>query len=121
MKKNYIYIILLASAILLLSITYMLSKEDMLFYGLAPKATYKGYKIYDIVEQRHLACAEAIEILDHDQTYDYYFDCLKSSQIYFVSKTQVMNVHDAYNKKIISKEELYKLGIISRMERSSYE
>lgn len=121
MKKKYIYIILFALAILLLSITYILSKENTMFLGLEPKATYKGYKIYDLVEQRHLACAEAIEILDHDDKYDYYFNCLRSSQIFFVSKDEVINIHTAYQRKIITKEELYRLGIISRMERSTYE
>lgn len=120
MEKKIIYIIILSALLVLLSIPMMLSKEDKLFFGLEPKATYKGYKIYDLVEQRGLACAEMIEILDQDTKYDYYFDCLKSSQIYFVSKDETINIHTAYARKIITKEKLYELKIISRMERTNF-
>lgn len=85
--------------------------------GLKPKAIYKDYKIYDIIEQKGLACAEALEILDSDYKYDYAFSCLKSSKIYFVNDKKVINVHEAYNKKIITKEELYKLNIVIRIDR----
>jgi hypothetical protein len=85
------------------------------FIGLNPIATYREYKIYDLVKQRHLACAEAIEILDSDEEYDYYFECLKSDKIYFVSDKETLKVKEAYKRGIITKEELYNLGIVKRM------
>jgi hypothetical protein len=88
-----------------------------LFYGLSPKAIYHNYKIYDLVEQKKLMCAEAIEILDSDNDYIYYFNCLKSGQIYLVKGINKIKVKEAYNKGIISKEDLYELGIIDRMSR----
>jgi hypothetical protein len=94
---------------------YCTLNKDM-FSGLEPKAVYNEYKIYDIVEQRGLACAEAIEFLAGDTEYDYYFNCLKSDRIYLVSDTEVIKVKDAYKRGIISKETLYELKIVDRME-----
>ena len=117
MKKN---IIIALSLIFVLFIVLMIScilNKDM-FSGLEPKAIYNEYKIYDIVEQRGLACAEAIEFLASDSEYDYYFNCLKSDRIYLVSDKEVIKVKDAYNRGIITKEALYELKIVDRMESS---
>jgi hypothetical protein len=108
--------ILIATAIILLIMFFYELNNS--FIGLNPITTYEGYKIYDIVKQRGLACAEAIEILDSDEIYDYYFDCLRSSKIYFVSDKEAITIHEAYDRGIISKEKLYELGIVDRMERS---
>ena len=99
----------------LIVMAVMFQNENQMFEGLEPKATYKGYKIYDLVEQKHLMCAEAIEILDSDNQYDYYFNCLKSGNIYFVNDKEIIKVRDAYNRGIITKEKLYELGIVDRM------
>ncbi|MFA5407463.1 MAG: hypothetical protein WC343_01680 [Bacilli bacterium] len=121
MKKKHLgYLFLFITFLLSISILIFYN-ANKLFWGLEPKAIYKEYKIYDLVEQRSLACAEAIEILDSDDTYDYYFNCLKSDRIYFVSDTETIKIHEAYDRGIITKEELYELGIISRMERVKYE
>lgn len=116
MKK----LMLIVSSVIFLIIILMIYKlfnQDM-FYGLQPKAIYNDYKIYDIVEQRGLACAEAIEILVSDGLYDYYFNCLKSDRIYLVNDNEIIKVKDAYKKGIISKEKLYELKILDRMQSS---
>ena len=87
------------------------------FDGLKPKASYKDYKIYDLIEQKGLACAEAIEFIGNDETYDYYFNCLKSDQIFFVNDEEVIKVKTFYEAGYISLEELYNLNIIDRMEK----
>ena len=88
------------------------------FDNLEPKASYQEYKIYDLVEQKGLACAEAIEFIGNDPNYDYYFNCLKSDQIYFVSDEEVIKVKHFYDAGLISLEELYNLNIINRMEKT---
>jgi hypothetical protein len=116
MKK---FIILSLTAIFIIFIVLMvecMNRNDDMFYGLNPKAIYNEYKIYDIVEQKGLPCAEAIEILATDSKYEYYFNCLKSDQIYLVKGDTVIKVKDAYNKGIITKEKLYELRIIDRYE-----
>lgn len=87
------------------------------FDGLKPKASYQDYKIYDLIEQKGLACAEAIEFIGNDETYDYYFNCLKSDQIFFVNDEEVIKVKTFYEAGYISLEELYNLNIIDRMEK----
>jgi len=115
-KKTIIALVLIFTIIIsLVSISYY--NNHKLFWGLEPKATYNGYKIFDIVEQRGLACAEAIEILDSDDKYSYYFPCLKSSRIYFVKNHEVINVHKAYKEGIITLQKLYELKIVDRMEK----
>lgn len=101
-------------ALLLIVLTFSYQPKD-LFYGLKPKVTFGEYKIYDIVEQRNLACAEMIEILDSDEIYEYYFNCLRSDQIYFVSETEIIKVKTFYKAGLITKEQLYELKIIDRM------
>jgi hypothetical protein len=112
MKNKTLYIL---TAIIIILLCIFLYWDNNLFIGLNPIATYKDYKIYDLVEQRHLACAEAIEILDSDEEYDYYFSCLKSDKIYFVSDKETIKVKEAYKMGIITKENLYDLGIVKRM------
>ncbi|MDD3048681.1 MAG: hypothetical protein PHQ89_01655 [Bacilli bacterium] len=119
MKKKVICYIVLA--ILLFTSLYFFIKKDndktsYLFSGLNPIATYKGYDIYDIIKQKDLACAEMIEILDSDDTYQYYFNCLRSGSIYFANKDEIIKVKEAYSRGIITKEKLYELGIVDRME-----
>lgn len=87
------------------------------FDGLKPKASYQNYKIYDLIEQKGLACAEAIEFIGNDDSYDYYFNCLKSDQIFFVSDEEVIKVKIFFEAGLISLEELYNLNIIDRMEK----
>jgi len=87
------------------------------FDGLKPKASYQNYKIYDLIEQKGLACAEAIEFIGNDDSYDYYFNCLKSDQIFFVSDEEVIKVKTFFEAGHISLEELYNLNIIDRMEK----
>lgn len=115
MKNKLLYGAFIFIVLILGIIIVLYNSDNNIFMGLRPKAIYKNYKIYDVVEQKGLPCAEAIEILDSDETYDYYFNCLKSSQIYFVSDEEIIKIHDAYDRKIITKEKLYELGIIDRM------
>ncbi|MDD2203086.1 MAG: hypothetical protein PHT75_01145 [Bacilli bacterium] len=118
MEKKFLYGIIVILVILVIVFGFKLKNGDHLFVGLEPKAHYKQYRIYDIIEQKGLACAEAIEILASDETYEYYFNCLKSDRIYFVSDEEVIKVHEAYDRKIITKEELYDLGIIDRLVKT---
>ena len=87
------------------------------FAKLEPKAVYGDYEIYDLIEQNNLACAEAIEYLDTDDRYQYYFDCLRSDQIFFVSDEEIIKVKHFYAAGLISLEELFRLDIIDRMEK----
>lgn len=66
-------------------IIYTDYKKDNEYIDIKPKAIYKEYKIYDLVESRSLACAEAIEILGVSGEYSYYLPCIKSGKIMFVS------------------------------------
>lgn len=104
--------------ILLLSLSSC-TQDDFLsrFDGLQPKSNYQIYKIYDLIEQRGLACAEAIEYIGEDPKYDYYFNCLKSDQIFFVSDEEVIKVKNFFEAGLISLEELYNLKIIDRMNK----
>lgn len=92
-------------------------QDDFLsrFDGLQPKAIYREFKIYDLVEQKNLPCAEAIEFIGEDLEYDYYFNCLRSNQIFFISDEEVIKVKNFYNAELITLEELYNLKIIDRM------
>lgn len=106
--------------ILLLIISLSACTQDTFlsrFEGLKPKASYQEFKIYDLIEQKGLACAEAIEFIGNDNTYDYYFNCLKSDQIFFVSEEEVIKVKTFFEAGRISLEELYNLNIIDRMEK----
>lgn len=106
--------------ILLLIISLSACNQDAFlsrFEGLKPKASYQEFKIYDLIEQKGLACAEAIEFIGNDDTYDYYFNCLKSDQIFFVSEEEVIKVKTFFEAGRISLEELYNLNIIDRMEK----
>lgn len=87
------------------------------FDGLQPKAIYNEFKIYDLIEQKALACAEAIEYIGNDPTYDYYFNCLKSDQIFFVSDEEVIKVKTMFAAGHITLETLYELKIIDRMTK----
>lgn len=118
MEKKVLYGIIAVLTVLVIVFGLKLKNGDHLFVGLEPKAIYKQYKIYDIIEQKGLACAEAVEILASDATYDYYFNCLKSDKIYFVSDEEVIKVLEAYDRKIITKEELYDLGIVDRLVKA---
>jgi hypothetical protein len=106
----------LISALLIgtITLTGCLPNSNDIFKGLSPKAIYGDYKIYDLVEQRNLMCAEAIEFLEITEEYEYYFNCLKSDQIFLVGNNQVIKVKVAYDAGIIDAETLYELGIISR-------
>lgn len=104
--------------ILILIINLFACSQDSFlsrFKGLYPKATYQKYKIYDLIEQNGLACAEAIEFIGNDDSYDYYFNCLKSNQIFFVSDEEVIKVKTFYEAGLITLEELFNLKIIDRI------
>lgn len=107
--------------IILLSLLFLAScqRPDPFarFDKLEPKAVYGNYEIYDLIEQNMLACAEAIEYLDTDSNYQYYFNCLKSDQIFFVSDEEIIKVKHFYAAGLISLNELYELKIIDRMEK----
>jgi len=109
-NKKFISILLAGT----LTLTGCLPSTNDKFKGLSPKAIYGDYKIYDLVEQRNLACAEAIEFLEINEEYEYYFNCLKSDQIFLVGNDQVIKVRVAYDAGLIDAETLYELGIISR-------
>lgn len=116
--KNIFYILIIVILIILISLTF--NKKDCIgseFSDLEPKAVFGNYKIYDLIEQKGLMCAEAIEILGSDEKYSYYFSCLKSGQIYLVSDEEIIKVKNAYDAGIITKEELYDLNIVERMEK----
>jgi hypothetical protein len=104
--------------ILLLSLSSC-KQDDFLsrFDGLQAKANYQIYKIFDLVEQRDLPCEEALEFIGDDPKYNYYFNCLKSNQIYFVSDEEVIKVKNFYEAGLITLEELYNLKIIDRMNK----
>jgi hypothetical protein len=116
MKKLILYLTLFIVFAFIILMALCMNRNDDMFYGLSPKAIYGSYKIYDLVEQRGLMCAEALEILDQDERYEYYFNCLKSGQIYLVSDTETILVRDAYQRGIITKEKLYELKIVDRNE-----
>lgn len=104
--------------ILILIINLFACSQDSFlsrFKGLNPKATYQNYKIYDLIEQNGLACAEAIEFIGNDDSFDYYFNCLKSDQIFFVSDEEVIKVKTFYEAGLITLEELFNLKIIDRI------
>jgi hypothetical protein len=106
--------------IILILISLVGCKQDEFlsrFDGLQPKAVFNDYKIYDLIEQKGLMCAEAIEFIGNDSTYDYYFNCLKSEQIFFVSEAEVVNVKTMFAAGLITLEKLYELKIIDRMEK----
>jgi len=106
--------------IILLFLSLVGCKQDAFlsrFDGLQPKAVFNDYKIYDLIEQRNLACAEAIEFIGNDPTYDYYFNCLRSDQIFFVSDEEVVKVKTMFEAGHITLEKLYELKIIDRMEK----
>jgi hypothetical protein len=117
MKNRSLCIGIIITGLLIILLSLFFYQYTNSFIGLNPIATYKEYKIYDLVKQKGLACAEAIEILDSDENYDYYFECLKSNKIYFVSDKETLNAIEIYKKGIITKEELYSLGIVNRMVR----
>jgi hypothetical protein len=119
LEKKILYIIIAILSLLVIIFGLKLRSGNHLFMGLEPKAVYKQYKIYDIIEQKGLACAEAVQILASDETYEYYFNCLKSDKIYFVSDEEVIKVYEAYDRKIITKEELYDLGIVDRLVKNN--
>jgi len=85
------------------------------FKGLEPKARYLNYAVYDLVEQKQLICAEALEFLDEDNTYQYYFSCLKSDQIFFVSDEEIIKIKHFYATGLIDLETLYRLKLVDRM------
>jgi hypothetical protein len=116
MKKLILSLVFFILVVFIALMALCMNRNEDMFYGLSPKAIYEEYEIYDLVEQRGLACAEAIEILDQDNRYEYYFNCLKSDQIYLVSDSEIILVKDAYKQGIITKEKLYELGIIDRNE-----
>lgn len=87
------------------------------FKGLKPKATYLNYEVYDLVEQKQLICAEALEFLDEDANYQYYFNCLKSDLIFFVSDEEVIKIKHFYAAGLIDLETLYQLKLVDRMAK----
>lgn len=87
------------------------------FKSLPPKATFEQYKIYDLVEQNNLQCAEMIEFIGDDPVYNYYFTCLKSDQIFLVNDIEAIRVKNAFAAGLITLEQLYELNIIARMEK----
>lgn len=115
MKSNWLYGLIFIAPIVLIIVASIYTYNKDMFMGLKPKAIYEEYKIYDIVEQKGLACAEAVEYLGSDGMFDYYFPCLKSATIYFVKDGDVINVHEAYEKGIINLQKLYELDIVDRM------
>jgi hypothetical protein len=121
MKNISLYVGISITGLIIILLCIYFYQYSTSFVGLNPIATYKEYKIYDLVKQKGLACAEAIEILDSDNEYDYYFECLKSDKIYFVSDKEILKVKEAYKNGIITKEELYDLGIVKRMVRLNAE
>jgi hypothetical protein len=87
-----------------------------LFRGLEPKAVVNGYRIYDIVEQKGLPCAEALDFVGMDTQYQYYLSCLRKDQIYLVSSQKTVKLEDAIKDGIITLQQLYESNIISRMK-----
>jgi hypothetical protein len=92
------------------------TNDPSLFDGLQPKAVFDGYKIYDLVEQRGLPCAEALDYVGMDTQYQYYLSCLRKEQIYLVSSQKTVKMTDAIEDGIITLKQLYELKIISRMK-----
>jgi len=118
LKKGIV--VALSSTLLLSTVVPAISHTPSLgqvLWGLSPKAHYLEYDIYDLVEQRGLACPAMIEYLGYDYNagYEYYFSCLRSETIYFVGNNEIINVKHAYNAGIITLEQLYELGIVERM------
>lgn len=109
------FILILCIGILFV-ITFNLNK--MSFFGLQPVAFYNGYRIYDLVKQKKLPCAEMVEYYPSEMIdgYQYYFPCLKSNQIIMVKKNQVIKIKDAYQQGLISIEKMYEFGLIERTE-----
>lgn len=116
MKKEILMLIIMIMLTLVVILFLVIKKENNLFYGLEPLTTFKEYKVYDIVKQKNLPCAMALEILATDDEYQYYFDCLRSDQIYFVGNNEILKVHHMYDLKLVTKEELFELGIVGRTE-----
>jgi hypothetical protein len=92
------------------------NNDSALFDGLQPKAVFDGYKIYDLVEQRGLPCAEALDYVGMDSQYHYYLSCLRKEQIYLVSPQKTVKLTDAIEDGIITLKQLFELKIISRMK-----
>lgn len=115
MKTKILIIIAVLSAIIFYAI-YSIKKEDS-FLGLKPLYEYNGYKIYDLVKQKNLACAEAIEYFPNQviNGYQYYFECLKSDQIYMVKDGVSIKIKDAYNQGLIPIEKMYEFKLVGRM------
>jgi hypothetical protein len=87
------------------------------FKGLEPKARFMNFAVYDLVEQKQLICAEAVEFLDEDDNYQYYFNCLKSDQIFFVSDDEVIKIRHFYQAGLIDLNTLYQLRLVDRMRK----
>lgn len=91
-------------------------QEGDMFQGVKPIAVHNSYFVYDLVEQKSLPCAEAIEVLGISRGYEYYFNCLKSEHIYLVRDNVVIDVNEALDKNLIYLEDLYNYGIADRWE-----
>ena len=117
MKKKLIAmlpILLFAFGVLLF--VNLFAGEEETFKGVRPITKHNSYYVYDLVQQKSLPCAEAIEILGVSRGYEYYFNCLKSEHIYLVRDNVVIGIDEALERNLISFEDLYNYGIADRWE-----
>lgn len=84
------------------------------FKGLDPIVTIGDYHVYDLVVQRQLACAEALEYVGSDEQFQYYLPCLKGSQMFFVQGDDVLNIFEALEAQVISLEQLFESQLVFR-------
>jgi len=116
MKK----ILILSMLITLLTGCVVAANHDLAqFANLEPKAQLNGYKIYDLVEQKGLMCAEAIEFVGENDEYEYYLSCLKGDSIFVVKENRVLLLKDAISQKIFTLDQLVDLNIIGKMAKNN--
>ena len=116
MMKKIISLLPFVVIILLVIIFLGRNSSDDKFRGLNPIAVHNSYFVYDLVQQKALPCAEMIEVIGVSRGYEYYFNCLKSNQIYLVRDNVVIDVNEALDRNLIYLEDLYNYGIADRWE-----
>ena len=84
------------------------------FKGLEPITVIDEIDVYDLVVQRQLACAEALEFVGKDDQFQYYLPCLKGSQMFFVTGEDVLNIFEALEAELISLEQLFEAKLVFR-------